>query len=269
MDGRRGSGGTEREREREGRAGGESGRRWKRDRSRPPKQVLSPESAQAKPEGRKKGFICSQLFIAFRCSGGVGARPIRSQYPRVPVRAIRIHYRAEPRPLSFHRCKSHFIPSLTVSFYLFVVETYRYRTRGQRARALARTYTHAYVRKRAPLQCRECNEDRRERERACSRVGGHTCKIERHVFYNVCARNADEDESGGGEGSAARAPTWLRLLTADRTTRRGEKKRKREGKRKRERERLRFLLSTRARTVVDGCLTKFHREIIPPRRGSS
>lgn len=101
------------------------------------------ESAQAKPEGRKKGFICSQLFIAFRCSGGVGARPIRSQYPRVPVRAIRIHYRAEPRPLSFHRCKSHFIPSLTVSFYLFVGETYRYRTRGQLAHSAhvhARTY---------------------------------------------------------------------------------------------------------------------------------
>lgn len=106
------------------------------------------ESAQAKPEGRKKGFICSQLFIAFRCSGGVGARPIRSQYPRVPVRAIRIHYRAEPRPLSFHRCKSHFIPSLTVSFYLFVGETYRYRTRGQLARSHTYTSIHARARSR-------------------------------------------------------------------------------------------------------------------------
>lgn len=106
------------------------------------------ESAQAKPEGRKKGFICSQLFIAFRCSGGVGARPIRSQYPRVPVRAIRIHYRAEPRPLSFHRCKSHFIPSLTVSFYLFVGETYRYRTRGQLARSHTYTRSHVHARER-------------------------------------------------------------------------------------------------------------------------
>jgi len=104
------------------------------------------ESAQAKPEGRKKGFICSQLFIAFRCSGGVGARPIRSQYPRVPVRAIRIHYRAEPRPLSFYRCKSHFIPSLTVSFYLFVGETYRYRTRGQLARSHTYTRAHTHTR---------------------------------------------------------------------------------------------------------------------------
>lgn len=26
------------------------------------------------------------------------------------------------------------------------------------------------------------------RERGHARVGGHTCKIERHVFYNVCAR---------------------------------------------------------------------------------
>lgn len=132
------------------------------------------ESAQAKPEGRKKGFICSQLFIAFRCSGGVGARPIRSQYPRVPVRAIRIHYRAEPRPLSFHRCKSHFIPSLTVSFYLFVGETYRYRTRGQLARSPTRT------------RARECM---RTDESASTLVYVDTrAKSQRHVFYSVCAR---------------------------------------------------------------------------------
>lgn len=125
----------------------EGDRKRKRE-TKAPRASAKPnaESAQAKPEGRKKGFICSQLFIAFRCSGGVGARPIRSQYPRVPVRAIRIHYRAEPRPLSFHRCKSHFIPSLTVSFYLFVGETYRYRTLSWPTRALAHTSTHKRAR---------------------------------------------------------------------------------------------------------------------------
>lgn len=66
----------------------------------------------------------------------------------VPVRAIRIHYRAEPRPLSFHRCKSHFIPSLTVLFYLFVGETYRYRTRGQRTRSVESVCTRSACKQR-------------------------------------------------------------------------------------------------------------------------
>lgn len=132
---------------RDGLRGEESGRSKRKRGTEALRASAKPdaESAQAKPEGRKKGFICSQLFIAFRCSGGVGARPIRSQYPRVPVRAIRIHYRAEPRPLSFHRCKSHFIPSLTVSFYLFVGETYRYRTRGQLARSHTYIRTHVSI----------------------------------------------------------------------------------------------------------------------------
>lgn len=143
------------------------------------------ESAQAKPEGRKKGFICSQLFIAFRCSGGVGARPIRSQYPRVPVRAIRIHYRAEPRPLSFHRCKSHFIPSLTVSFYLFVGETYRYRTRGQ----LARSHTYA----RAHTHARECT---RTDESASMLVWADTRAKSRDTYFTTCVRERRRIQAG-------------------------------------------------------------------------
>lgn len=86
-----------------------------------------PDSAE------RKVLSATQLFIAFRCNAGVGAQPIRSQYPQyqsAPSAYIIVcsSRGALSRPLSFHRCKSHFIPSLTVLFYLFVGETYRYRS---------------------------------------------------------------------------------------------------------------------------------------------
>lgn len=108
------------------------------------------------------------------------------------------------------------------------------------SRALTRTRALAHARARV-------YEDGRERGHTC--VGGHTCKIERHVFYSVCARTQTntqrEREKGEREEKRKRGreregeqcgPSWLRLLTAERVRGKGDRN-----------ERLRFLLSTRVR----------------------
>ena len=158
--------------------------------------------------------------------------------------------------MSFHRCKSHFIPSLTVSFYLFVGETYRYRTRwpnGERRgeeeeeeeerRSRARVHQHGRI---DPYVCGWMGAHKSER--ACTVAERHErdtrVATRRHTLpREIRVRGTGKRAAEGVPVLVARSvPSFsfslsLFFIDVERTCERRE-----DGG---SNERLRFLLSTR------------------------